>query len=782
MRAKTYFIILLVFLLGTPLASSVSIAETKVGGPISKDVTWILRRSPYIVISHTEINKGVTLKIEPGVLVKFNGKFFLEVSGTLIARGTSSKPIAFTSNKRDPKPGDWEYIKYSDSSKDATFDQNRGEYKDGCILEYCHIEYGGSKNYAPIYCDKATPFITHSKISNNLGGAIEAHGSDFMMISHNKINRNDSRKGAIYADKSKSMVVKNNTITNNSSTGIQVCYSDSITITHNKIKNNISPRHGGGITVRGCNSLAITYNVITNNSARGEGGGIYCHNCSATIANNEIVSNSGRHTGGGMLIWGGGKKVITQNIIKGNVKDGIYISSGGLRIDNCNIYNNHRYDVYNQSRSQIEAVNNWWGTTDRINILHRIYDHWDDNHKGKVSFEPFLKAPATKAGMSDQNYAKALAAISSAQDAINKAKTYGISIREATKLLLLAKTGLEKAKYKEVAKLAFRAKQIAEQAFEPRLKEEARTAISSAQKAINEIERRGIDVTEAKEWLRQAETLLINNKYTKTKDTALKARHSAEHSKENYEKALAVISKSHTLIDEIKRRGVDVTEGIRLLDEAQDLLRKKNYQDAMKLALNAEKNAKTSEENYQEAFKVISSAQSEINGLKGLPIMVLRLFHNSQVRKYERFLQDAQAALKLGNYSVAMELGSEANKRAKQLNKAYEMLVRQILVSFVIFAFIIFITAIVFIIYAKRPSRYYATSDGYKKKRSNSKVRLLQPMYISMMGFLNGVLRLFVPLLVFIKITLLAPIYVIMIFGKRLLALIKTRYKKEREI
>lgn len=100
---------------------SLLLAETKVGGPIDKDTVWTASGSPYIVTMHTEVTQGATLRIKPGVIVKFQGQFFLKISGTLIARGTTSKPIVFTSDKKEL--GAWIGILFKKTAKSCKFDK-----------------------------------------------------------------------------------------------------------------------------------------------------------------------------------------------------------------------------------------------------------------------------------------------------------------------------------------------------------------------------------------------------------------------------------------------------------------------------------------------------------------------------------------------------------------------------------------------------------------------------------------------------------------------------------
>jgi hypothetical protein len=44
-------------------------ASTEVGGIISTDTTWTLENSPYDITATVQIPEGVTLTIDPGVIV-----------------------------------------------------------------------------------------------------------------------------------------------------------------------------------------------------------------------------------------------------------------------------------------------------------------------------------------------------------------------------------------------------------------------------------------------------------------------------------------------------------------------------------------------------------------------------------------------------------------------------------------------------------------------------------------------------------------------------------------
>jgi hypothetical protein len=252
LKNKGLLITIFIPILSWLVLPSFSFGETKVGGPIVQDTIWTSAGSPYIVVMNAGVEKSVTLTIEPGVTVKFDGEFFLEVSGTLIARGTAANPITFTSNKPEKKPGDWQGIKFLKGSVGANFD-DQGNYLDGSILEYCKIEYGGRA------------------ISYGGGYAISY----------------DSISGFI----------NRCTITNNSGIVISGSYTTTVTITNSKISNNSCDTI---ISISGYSSwgkpdptVTLDSNEIIGNSYGGWGtGAIYLTSCNPNIRKNKIVNNS----------------------------------------------------------------------------------------------------------------------------------------------------------------------------------------------------------------------------------------------------------------------------------------------------------------------------------------------------------------------------------------------------------------------------------------------------------------------------------------------------------
>jgi len=88
----------------------------------------------------------------------------------------------------------------------------------------------------------------------------------------------------------------------------------------------------------------------------------------------------------------GGQAYINQNTFSNN-SDGIYISGAfygvPATITNNNLVNSGT-EIYNSSNNgfNINATNNYWGTTDLNEIEDRIFHYFDDVSNGEIIFEP----------------------------------------------------------------------------------------------------------------------------------------------------------------------------------------------------------------------------------------------------------------------------------------------------------------------------------------------------------------------------------------------------------
>lgn len=451
-------------------------AGTTVGGPISQDTVWGKVGSPYIVTTGVDIQPGVVLTIEPGVEVRFEAGGKIQVNGQLVAQGTASEPIRFTSNAAEPAPGDWENIEFTETAAPTTIDE-QGNYISGSVLSHCIIEHAGqgdevdsaligrsllvdhctirnnaARGIQMLGTESEPGWITNSTIANNtLSGWYHAGGgiwAEHTVIAHNVIRNNQvpgmqrTYGGGIVAGGSE---IRNNLIEGNyaydEGGGIYVGYTfitptpdGPATITNNIIRNNRATR-GGGIGVNGYGSngndgSVIASNTITANTAAIAGGGVFMRNAPATILeNNPITGNQvngeltslSTSSGGGVsadsgivrdnLIFsnhifntnaeGVGVEINGPVVLEGNVivfnhgqaeqiTGGIHVADSDPQIHQNDIYGNFPFNAVNDVEDDIDVTNNYWGTTDQLQILASTYDWHDDSERGKFIFQPYL--------------------------------------------------------------------------------------------------------------------------------------------------------------------------------------------------------------------------------------------------------------------------------------------------------------------------------------------------------------------------------------------------------
>jgi hypothetical protein len=347
-------ILVILALLSLIFAVSFSIvhAHTYVGGPIVYDTTWTLADSPFIVIENVEVWDGVTLTIQPGVVVKFESGKLMQVSGTLVAQGTVSQPITFTSNQAIPQPGDWGNIAFTATAITTALDAE-GNYLSGSILQYCFVEYGGHGAASAI--DTRSLLIDHCTVRDNDARGIYDPGSETApsRITNNTISGNSSLDagGGIYTENS---TVSGNAITANwAETNAGGIYAANSTVNGNTISSNGSLDSGGGIWSE---DSTVSGNTISDNWAGTYGGGISAQD--STMSNNTISGNSALDHGGGIHA---NNSIVSGNAVGDNLAKW---QGGGIFASHCTVSN----DTVTGNSARIGGGISAWYSTVRDNI------------------------------------------------------------------------------------------------------------------------------------------------------------------------------------------------------------------------------------------------------------------------------------------------------------------------------------------------------------------------------------------------------------------------------
>jgi len=146
---------------------------------------WSLEKSPYVVKGDVIIPKGLVLKIEEGVVIKFAGNYQLSVKGGLIARGNRANPVIFTSifdnefgkitikQTKIPHPSSWEGIEFLDDCDDYL-----------TVLNHCIIRY----SKWGIRCMNSHPLLTNLMFVDNDSSSLKINDQKHKIANGQRVN------------------------------------------------------------------------------------------------------------------------------------------------------------------------------------------------------------------------------------------------------------------------------------------------------------------------------------------------------------------------------------------------------------------------------------------------------------------------------------------------------------------------------------------------------------------------------------------------------------------
>ncbi len=177
-------------------------------GPLTSNTTFVNTEVQNIV-GNVDVKPGVTLTVQAGTVVQFSGGTSLTVDGTLLAEGTASKTIIFTSvndnsasgGSNKANPGDWGQLLFTSTST-------------GSMIDYAVIKYGGG---AEVEASGASPTIENSTIAYSTVFGVQLVDSDATLTGDMFQNNGFSYEfgGAIHIDLASQPVISGITYTNN---------------------------------------------------------------------------------------------------------------------------------------------------------------------------------------------------------------------------------------------------------------------------------------------------------------------------------------------------------------------------------------------------------------------------------------------------------------------------------------------------------------------------------------------------------------------------------------
>jgi RHS repeat-associated protein len=205
-----------------PYSALPGAVATNVCGVISTNTTWSLANSPYLVTCDVTVNAGVTLTVDPGVVVKFGFCCAtLYVNGALTANGTADQPITFTSvsddsvggdsnndgNASTPAPGNWGAIRFSNTST-------------GSVLNHAVVRYGGGYWIQNVYVNTSDITLTNSTFAYSYGnGLVLDNALPASLTGNTFLNNNNSAVWAPLTNNTHSIALSGNSASGNQYNG-----------------------------------------------------------------------------------------------------------------------------------------------------------------------------------------------------------------------------------------------------------------------------------------------------------------------------------------------------------------------------------------------------------------------------------------------------------------------------------------------------------------------------------------------------------------------------------
>ncbi|MBI5416581.1 right-handed parallel beta-helix repeat-containing protein [Candidatus Poribacteria bacterium] len=360
MKKLLLFDILIIIFFITPVSGAVSELDDYA---ITHDTT--LEGEIYIK-GLMNIQPGVTVTIKPGTIIKFVkkdtdgddlGESGIYIQGTFIARGESTSPIIFTSAETNASPGDWDNI---------FFVVSEGEKN---LLENCKIEY----SYRGIHAHFSKLEVNNVQLLNNYR-AMQLQESVVKVENCSFVNNNS----AVRFRDSEVMISKSKFLNNYSAINF---FRSEVEIKDNFIEQSILQ----SIHSRESKGLIEDNKIIYNRN------GINMKESNVNIKRNIIREN--KENAISINYCSTGMIEIEKNIIEWNGGHGVAITNSNVNLNNNNILQQGKYNLYLQNKTNTIAISNWWGGKDGAYIKSKIYDYAYDSALEQIQFKPFLEIP-----------------------------------------------------------------------------------------------------------------------------------------------------------------------------------------------------------------------------------------------------------------------------------------------------------------------------------------------------------------------------------------------------
>lgn len=320
---------------------------------ISEDVTW---RGTVLIRGGVVIAPQATLRIEPGTVVRFMRSAVvrqaprLVVMGRLQCNGTADRPVLLAPNAVQVARGDWGGVLFLSSVK-----RNQ--------IEHCRIE-----------------------------GAETAIEAGFSTFSAKGMRISLAGTGILLRDSSATLAALD---VSGCETGVESNDSEL------ELRDGTLADNRRGIAAQRSNLVLTTVNVSGSDRQ-----GVLAGECRIRFSSCELAGN-----GVGALLRGGEGQILLSRFVR-NREAGLHLADARVRVQRCLFADNPGdgmrmddgrgvvwfsafsgnggYNLANNGREGITAVQNWWGSNDEAAIMAKLLDNARDARLGAVVFAPWL--------------------------------------------------------------------------------------------------------------------------------------------------------------------------------------------------------------------------------------------------------------------------------------------------------------------------------------------------------------------------------------------------------
>jgi plastocyanin/aerobic-type carbon monoxide dehydrogenase small subunit (CoxS/CutS family) len=403
------------------MVGTITIASnSNLSGSVNNDTTWALSGSPYTITGNVLVSNGVTLTIQPGVVINFSDDFKILVKGNIISSGTSESLITFNGNSSEGSNQMIIFKSTNLSNSTITYNVFNGPQKAIQLADESEGNEDSTKNSEILT-------VTYSDF-NNAGLYTKGYSTSAELKFENSTFDDLIIKG--YYPRSEPITFTNCVI-NNSSIDSDA-YNLGISIISSTIKNsnitmgccsanflfngsivyNSNISNGMGSPVNGLfkvvNSFFVSSSINLPSSHFVSEKSIFFSKNSASdmlsignteISNSSFIGYDETLSSTGIKISGragyniGGNTNITYSTLLNFNSGLVFDGKNTISIANNNIFSNNLYNVKNNTSSDLILENNYWGTSTEAEIQNLLYDSNEDVDKGTIDYTPFSTAP-----------------------------------------------------------------------------------------------------------------------------------------------------------------------------------------------------------------------------------------------------------------------------------------------------------------------------------------------------------------------------------------------------